>query len=96
MSFTHVVTFKWDEQGVDESAVTTTLMTLVRSLTGVDFYQCGPDADLAQGNWDYAVIGVFATRDDFIAYRDHPEHRRILADLIVPYLADKTVVQIAT
>jgi hypothetical protein len=29
-----------------------------------------------------------------VAYRDHPEHQRILAELITPHLQDRTVVQL--
>jgi hypothetical protein len=32
--------------------------------------------------------------DDFLAYRDHPEHQRILKELIGPNLANRIVVQL--
>jgi len=40
------------------------------------------------------VVGAFDDRASFIAYRDHPEHQRILAEMIVPNLQSRTVVQL--
>ena len=94
MSFTHIVTFSWKTEHADETALTTALLALVRTLPGVDLYLCGPDAGVKTGNWDFGVVGRFATQDAFVHYRDHPEHQRILRELIAPHLAYKSVVQI--
>lgn len=96
MTFTHVVSFRWNEQttAADVDRATAALTALVATLGGVENYVCGPDAGFTPGTYDYAIVGAFATRDDFLAYRDHPEHQRISKELIVPHVADRVVVQL--
>lgn len=96
MPFTHVVTFKWNADAAAETSgqVTDALTALIPQLSGVESYLCGPDAGLAPAAYDYAVVGIFSTRGDFENYRDHPEHQRILRELIVPRLDQRTVVQL--
>jgi hypothetical protein len=96
MPFTHVVTFKWKEGAAAAASdrVTEALTALIPQLQGVESYQCGPDIGVTPTAYDYAVVGTFATRGDFENYRDHPEHQRILRELIVPHLDRRTVVQL--
>ncbi len=93
MSFVHIVTFKWND-GFSGEPVAAALRELIPQLGGVQSYRCGCDLGLAPGSYDFGVVGIFDTRDDFLAYRDHPEHQRILREMIVPNLADKTTVQL--
>lgn len=94
MSFTHVVTFKWSEDGFDDQPVADALKSLVPQLVGVQKYICGSDIGLTSGSYDFAVVGTFDDREHFTAYRDHPEHQRIISEMIVPYLELRTVVQL--
>lgn len=96
MSFTHLASFRWKDgtTPVDVDRVTAALTDLVGTLGGVGSYRCGPDVSRTPDSYDYAVIGVFGSRDDFLAYRDHPEHQRILKELISPNLAQRIVVQL--
>ena len=96
MTFTHVVAFRWKEN-TDPAAVeqvTRALSALAARMDGVESYLCGSDVGMSQGAYDYAIVGRFAGRDEFVAYRDHPEHQRILKELIVPALNDRVVVQL--
>jgi heme-degrading monooxygenase HmoA len=93
VSFVHIVTFKWND-GVSGEPVAAALRELIPGLQGVQSYRCGTDLGLAPGSHDFGVVGVFDSRDHFVAYRDHPEHQRILKELVVPNLADKTTVQL--
>ena len=94
MVFTHVVTFKWRDDDVAAAEIAGALRSLVPRLGGVRSYLCGPDAGLTPGAYDFAVVGTFDDRDCFTAYRDHPEHQRILNDMILPHLDVRTVVQL--
>lgn len=96
MSFIHLVSFKWKHQTTPDDAdqVTAALTELATRLVGVESYRCGPDVSRTPDSYDYAVIGVFAGREDFVAYRDHPEHQRIIKELIAPNLAGRIVVQL--
>jgi hypothetical protein len=94
MVFTHVVTFKWRDDDVAAAEIADALRNLVSRLDGVRSYLCGPDVGLTPAAYDFAVVGTFDDRDCFTAYRDHPEHQRILNDMILPHLDVRTVVQL--
>jgi hypothetical protein len=96
MSFTHLASFTWKDQTTpaDVAAITAALTELATTLGGVESYRCGADISRTPDSYDYAVIGVFSSRDDFLAYRDNPEHQRILSELIGPNLANRIVVQL--
>lgn len=95
MAFIHLASFRWTEQTTpaDVERVTAALTRLASTQDGVDSYRCGADVSRTPDSYDYAVVGVFGSREDFLAYRDHPEHQRILTELIGPHLAGRIVVQ---
>ncbi len=96
MSFIHIANFRWKEHTTtaDVEQITAALTALAPGLSGVESYRCGADVSRTPDSYDYAVLGVFADRDHFVAYRDHPEHQRILKELILPHLANRIVVQL--
>ena len=96
MSFIHLASFRWNERttAADVERVTDALTRMASAQPGVQSYRCGPDISRTPDSYDYAVVGVFGSREDFEAYRDHPEHQRILKDLIGPNLASRIVVQL--
>lgn len=94
MSFTHIVTFKWRDEEFADQPVAQALRDLVPHLDGVQTYRCGPDIGLTPASYDFAVVATFDNREHFLSYRDHPEHQRILTDIIVPNLDTRTVVQL--
>lgn len=94
MSFTHIVTFKWSDENFAGQPLADALQSYVANIDGVQSYLCGPDIGLTPSSYDFAVVGVFDDRDTFVQYRDHPEHQRILNQMIVPHLGTRTVVQL--
>ena len=94
MAFTHVVTFKWRESDFADSGIADALRGLVARFEGVRSYLCGSDIGLTPNAYDFAVVGTFEDRESFIAYRDHPEHQRIIAEMITPNVQSRTVVQL--
>jgi hypothetical protein len=74
-------------------AVEDALSTLPARLPVLRSYAIGPDLGLAGGNATFAVTADFATVDDYVVYRDDPEHRRIITELIAPILAGRTAAQ---
>ena len=95
MAFTLVGTFKWRDGAADGGAVAAALRQLADGLDGVRSYRCGPDAGVTPGAYDFAVVGTFDDEAAFVAYRDHPEHQRILTEMILPNLDSRTVVQLS-
>jgi len=95
MTFIHIVNFKWrDGATLDGTALADALLTVAGRLDGVRSYVCGPDAGFSPGAYDFAVVGTFDDSEHFTAYRDHPEHQRILNETILPNLESRTVVQL--
>ncbi len=94
MSFVHVVTFKWSDEGFSGEPIAEALRNLVAGFEGVQSYLCGCDIGLAPNSYDFTVVGIFDSREHFVAYRDHPEHQRILKEMIIPNLENRTVVQL--
>jgi Stress responsive A/B Barrel Domain len=91
----HVVllTFADDADDARIQAVYDSLSTLPGRLPQLRSYVIGRDLGLNDGNASFAVVADFATVDDYIAYRDDPEHRRIIAEHITPILTARTAVQ---
>ncbi|MGE0214464.1 Dabb family protein [Mycolicibacterium sp.] len=94
MAFTHIVTFKWTDPSYADQPLADALQSFVTTIDGVISYLCGPDAGVSPNTYDFAVVGTFSDRDAFLAYRDHPEHQRILNEMIVPHLETRTTVQL--
>lgn len=95
--FRHVVNFRWNAQSSPEhiAALTTALSGLPAVLPDLRRYAFGTDAGINEGNFDFAVVAEFDDSDGYLAYRDHPDHARIIVELIAPYLEERTVVQFA-
>ena len=96
--FRHVVMFEWVD-GVDSAdidSMAAALDALVSTVPEVVSYLHGPDVGISEGNFDYVIVGEFASDDDYVVYRDHPEHQRIIADLVKPHVAKRAAVQYET
>jgi hypothetical protein len=85
---------RWAD-GVDDvvtSAVSRGLDDLAR-LEMVERYEHGPDLGLADGNWDYVIVGDFADADAYLAYAGDEAHQRLIRELIRPNIVDRAAVQ---
>ena len=56
-------------------------------------YSVGVDAKLREDNYDLAVIGDFATSDDYLVYASPPKHLEVISELLAPYLEGRSAVQ---
>lgn len=91
----HVVMFKFrdDADEAQRQAVHDAIATMPEATGVTEKYTIGPDLDLADGNFDFAVVGDFADQAAYLIYRDHPEHQRIVFDIIRPAIADRAAIQ---
>ena len=92
----HVVVFRWSD-GVsveDQEAVAAALAALPSEIPAILDYRFGPDAGLADGNFDFAVTADFADEAGYLEYRDHPAHRAVITDRILPIVAERAAVQV--
>ncbi len=74
-------------------AIDDALSTLPGHIPQLQSYAIGRDLGLHAANASFAVVADCKTVDDYLVYRDHPEHQRILAEMIAPVLAARTGAQ---
>lgn len=88
--------FRWVEGTTAEHvrSVGEHLSTLPVEIPEIHSYDHGPDAGINDGNADYVVVADFASVDDYLVYRDHPVHRRIITEVLAPLIASRTAVQV--
>ncbi len=91
----HVVVITWKPEATGEQieAVSAGLATLPPLMTGLVAYSFGPDAGISQGTADFGIVADFASRDAYVAYRDHPAHREIIEHMLNPIVAERRSVQ---
>jgi stress responsive alpha/beta barrel protein len=93
--FRHVVMVRFID-GVTEEQLQTVrdgLRALPDEIPEIRSYRFGDDAGLAPDNFDFALVADFDTEDDFLVYRDHPVHRKVIVDHIWPISAERAAVQ---
>lgn len=82
----HIVLFWWKEGTTDEQVgrVAEGLGRMPELMPFIRRYDFADDAGLADGAADMSLVADFDSRDDWQTYRDHPEHRRVVAEAITP------------
>jgi len=93
--FRHVVMFSWNET-VDAAYVVTVgqqLDALPDLIPEIGAYLHGPDAGINNGNFDYVLVADFASVEDYLVYRDHPDHQAFIANYLAGRLHSRSAVQ---
>lgn len=91
----HLALFTWRE-GITREDVARVEAELSRMPTAVPAlreYHFGPDLGLRPGTADFAVCAVIS-QAELSSYLDHPEHQRVVREVISPLLASRTAVQV--
>jgi hypothetical protein len=93
--FRHVVLLEFDDTTSEEhiQLVASRLRELPAHLPSLRSYHVGRDLGLAAGNAHLAVIAEFDDTDGYIEYRDDPAHRRIIDEMILPQLRERSAAQ---
>lgn len=91
----HVALFTFtDEVTEDDVARIDASLAALPGLIGeITSYSFGRDLKLGTGTYDYVIIGEFSTVADYETYSVHPEHVRVLGEIIKPFLKDVARVQ---
>lgn len=92
----HVAVFRWRDgvTPVQVTALGEALATLPARIPAIRSYTFGPNAQPADGRWDYAVVADFDDLDGWRAYDEDEEHGRIRAELVMPLAAERTNLQL--
>ena len=82
----HVVFFNWNEEADEpaKQAVEDRLRALPELIPEIKSYRLGPDAGLAEGNFDFALVADFDSVEGFQTYQCHPEHLQVVQEIIRP------------
>lgn len=93
----HVVLFTWAEGTLTQQidAVRAGLASLPGIIPQIVDYRFGSDLGINEGNAEFAVVADFASRDDYLVYRDHPAHRQLISDLVTPIVQRRLAIQFA-
>lgn len=86
----HIVLFRWAETASPEAKenVTTELRKLKGKIPGIVDLSCGANfCDRAKG-YTHGLVVRFKDRPSRETYGPHPEHQRVVQDLIKPIAAD--------
>ncbi len=87
--------FRWTAEATEEQKrqVAAELRRLPALLPVLRAYHVGPDLGLVEGNFEFAVVADFDDVAGLQVYREHPEHRDIIARFIQPIAAQRAAVQ---
>lgn len=93
----HVVCLTWKPgtEAATVAAVCEELAALPALIPAIHAYRFGSDLGLADGNADFAIVADFDDVAAWRRYQEHPEHQRVLTELIRPHLATRIAVQLA-
>ena len=56
-------------------------------------YRHGPDAGLAEGNFDYVVVGEFDDEAGYLAYATDEGHVRFVTETFRPNITERAAIQ---
>ncbi len=93
-----MVLFRWKE-GVDDAHVVATQEALAQlpvKIPQIAHYSYGPDLGLAPTTLDFGITALFGSLDDFVTYRDHPDHQAFIQTYVTPFVAERLAVQFET
>lgn len=93
--FRHVVMFRFADGVADGHVerVAAGLSALPAKIPEIISYRHGPDLGVSEGTYDYVVVADFASHDDFLTYRHHPDHVALIADYITGAVTERASVQ---
>jgi hypothetical protein len=93
----HIVLFRFSETATPEQVahLAAGLTSLPERIPEIQAYRHGPDAGINEASWDYAVIGDFASSEDYKIYRDHPDHLELIRERVQPIMVEHASVQLA-
>lgn len=91
----HVVMFRWIDGVTEEQklAARQALARLPGAISEIVDYWFGDDLRLAEGNFDFAIVGDFVDRDAFLRYARNPLHVATVAEFLRPIVQERVSVQ---
>lgn len=92
----HVVCLTW-APGTDAAAIAAVcegLTGLPGAIAEIRSFAFGADLGLVEANADFAIVAEFEDDESWRRYQEHPDHVRVITELIRPHLGARTAVQV--
>lgn len=90
----HIVLLDLDAEPAALDAAVAALRALPDAIAEIEAYDVGLDAGLSDGNASLGIVADFADEAAWAAYRDHPEHHRVIDEHLKPMLRARSAVQV--
>ena len=92
----HIVLLTWKPDAESEAirAAVDGLAGLPARIPELTRYRLGTDLGIVDGNADFAIVGDFDDPSAWRRYQEHPEHQRVLVELLRPIIASRVAVQV--
>ena len=93
--FRHVVMVKFSDDMTEDDKATLRagLGRLPEVIPEIRAYRFGADVGLNEGNFDFVVTADFDDAAGYLTYRDHPEHQKLVAQNLGPFVTKRAAVQ---
>jgi hypothetical protein len=93
--FRHVVMFRFSPDMTDEQkqALRAGLNRMPEVIPEIRAYRFGDDVGINDGNFDFVVTADFDDAGSYLSYRDNADHQKLIAELIKPFVTERTAVQ---
>jgi len=94
----NVIILKLNEKATSErlAAVEDALAALPGLIEEIRSYSFGRNLSIVPGAFDFAILSEFDDEASYLAYSKHPEHQRVVAEVLGPLIADRASVQYST
>ncbi len=95
--FNHIVLFKLKDFQNDQlkseirDQIKNALLGLKEKIAGLEYLEVGNNFELNAASFDISLITRFNTYEEFLVYRDHPEHQKVVG-LVRANTVDRAVV----
>lgn len=87
----HVIELRFNEGTTDDQieAMMSGLMGLKDVIGTIRSIRMGKDLRIRQDNFHFASLIEFDDEGGYLEFRDHPEHQRVVRELIQPIMAER-------
>jgi hypothetical protein len=95
--FNHIVLFKLKDFQNDQlkseirDQIKNALLGLKEKIAALEYIEVGNNFELNAASFDISLITRFNTYEEFLVYRDHPEHQKVVG-LVRANTVDRSVV----
>jgi hypothetical protein len=91
----HIVLFNWKSDTPAGHAERTTagLADLRPKIPQIRSYHYGANLGVNPGTYDFAVTAEFDSVEDYLVYRDHPDHKAFIEEYTAPYIDTRASIQ---